>query len=135
MPSQPGKATVAVVNSSEDIVTMLRLALEDEGFATVAGHVPRFKSGQDDMLAFLQTHDPAVIVFDIAPPYADNWRFLTLVRDTRAAQGRVFVITTTNRARLEQEVGDTGAIEIVGKPFDLQEVVDAVRRALKQRAA
>jgi DNA-binding NtrC family response regulator len=135
MPSQPGKTTIAVVNSSEDIVTMLRLALEDEGFATVAGHVPRFKSGHDDLLAFLQTHDPAVIVFDIAPPYADNWRFLNLVRDTRAAQGRAFVITTTNRARLEQEVGDTAAIEIVGKPFDLQEVVDAVRRALKQRAA
>ena len=121
---------VAVVNSSEDVVTLIREVLEEEGFHTVVGHVPSFKSGKDDLLAFLETHDPAAIVFDVAPPYEDNWRFLQLVRDTRSAQGRAFVVTTTNKARLEKQVGDTGAIEVVGKPFDLQEIVDAVKRAL-----
>jgi CheY-like chemotaxis protein len=69
--STPGKAqpsVVAVVNSSEDVVTLIRELLEDEGFHTVAGHVPSFKSGKEDLLAFLETHDPAAIVFDVAPP-------------------------------------------------------------------
>ena len=121
---------VAVVNSSEDVVTLIRQVLEEEGFSTVAGHVPHFKSGKDDLLAFLESHDPAAVVFDVAPPYEDNWRFLQLVRDTRSAEGRAFVVTTTNKAQLEKQVGDTGAIEVVGKPFDLQEIAGAVKRAL-----
>ena len=39
--------------------------------------------------------------------------------------------TTTNKPALDKLVGETEVIEIIGKPYDLQQVVEAVRSALR----
>ena len=44
------------------------------------------------------------------------------------------VLTTTNKTHLDSLVGrDSGAIEIVGKPYDMQSIADAVARGLEAR--
>jgi len=45
-------------------------------------------------------------------------------------RGRAVIATTTHKANLERLVGPTDAIEIIGKPYDLQQVVAALQRAL-----
>ena len=132
--TEHGKPTIAVFNSSEDTVDLLRTALEAEGFQTVAGHIPDVKKGEIDLVDFINHHRPAVIVYDISPPYDANWRFLRLVRSSEPLQRREFVLTTTNKPALEQLVGDTEALEIIGKPYDLRRVIDAVRAALARLA-
>ncbi len=122
---------VAVINSNEDIVESIRLILEDAGILSISGHVVDFKKGRADLTAFLKDYNPQVIVYDIAPPYEENWQFLQLVKDAQQAQGRQFVLTTTNKAVLERLVGQTDAIEIIGKPFDLDEIVTAVKKKLE----
>src|SRR5438132_1288599 len=89
------KPTIAVFNSSEDTVDLLRTALESEGFQTVVGHIPDVKKGEIDLIDFINHHAPAVIVYDISPPYDANWRFLRLVRSSEPLKRRQFVLTTT----------------------------------------
>lgn len=124
------KGIIAVFNSSSDTVDLLRTVLEQQGLQTVVGHIPEVKSGELDFVAFIEHHAPAVIVYDISPPYEANWNFLRLVRSSEPVRAHRFVITTTNKPALEKLVGGTEAIEIIGKPYDLQQVVDAVRSAL-----
>jgi CheY-like chemotaxis protein len=122
---------IAVINSNEDTVEMLRTCLQQHVFTSVVtGHIHDFKTGAVDFPAFLEHHNPAVIVYDISLPYDKNWTFLRLLLDTEAMRGRKVVVTTTNKNRLEELVGATDAFEIVGKPYDLEQIVGAVEAAL-----
>ena len=134
--SDPKRDTViAVVNSNEDTVEMLRNCLQQHGFsAVVTGHIHDFQTGESDFPAFIQRHDPGVVVYDVSLPYDKNWTFLRLLLDTEAMHGRKVVVTTTNKHRLEELVGPTDAFEIVGKPYDLERIVGAVKNAVGVQA-
>jgi DNA-binding NtrC family response regulator len=125
--------TVAVVNSNEDTVEMLRYALQESGFSSVVtGHIHDFKTGEADFPKYLETHDPRVVVYDVTIPYDKNWNFLRLILDSDHMRGRRLVVTTTNKKRLEEIVGPTEAFEIVGKPYDIDRIVQAVKTALNR---
>lgn len=130
-PSAP-RPIIAVFNASSDTVEMLRTVLEGQGFHTVSGHIADLKKGELDFVSFIEHHRPAVIVYDISPPYDTNWTFLRLVRSSQPARQSQFVLTTTNKPALDELVGPTEAIEIIGKPYDLDRVVEAVRSALSR---
>jgi DNA-binding NtrC family response regulator len=135
MPPESAQPRIAVINDNDDVLALMRRWLESDGFTVVTEHVANLKDGRLDLAEFVEAHDPEVIVYDVAPPYEHNWAFLKIVQGSEPARGRPFVITTTNKAALERFVGPTGAHEIVGKPFDLDEITAAVRRALGPRTS
>jgi CheY-like chemotaxis protein len=82
-----------------------------------------------DLEAFMRQHQPRVIVYDIAIPYEQNWRLYQHMRSAPACQGVSFVLTTTNIRHVRQLAGTEEIHEIVGKPYDLDEILGAVRQA------
>ena len=125
--------TIAVINSNEDTTEMVRACLQDQGFTSVVvAHVTEIKRGQTDFLKFLDTHDPRIFVWDIGIPYEENWRFTRVILNNEQMKGRRLVLTTTNKRALDAMVGPTEALEIIGKPYDLDQVVRAVKKAAGQ---
>jgi DNA-binding response OmpR family regulator len=123
--------TVGVFNASEDTVDMLIDALTIRGLHAIGGAVDLVKSGQTDLIALLEAHKPDAMIWDIAPPYDRNWIFAKLVRAVLNVYRCGMVVTTTNRHQLDKIIsGDSGAVEIVGKPYDIEEIADRVEAVI-----
>jgi DNA-binding NarL/FixJ family response regulator len=129
-----GPPCVAVLNTTPDTVDLLKDVLEQAGFIVATGYTHDIRDGKLNLDAFLKTHQPRVILYDVSPPYDRNWAFLQHLRAT-LLQGYRFVITATNRAHVEALVDrhDEKIYEVVGKAEDLDAIVRATREALRAR--
>jgi DNA-binding response OmpR family regulator len=123
---------VAVFNTSEDTTDMLRVVLEDAGFVVITAFTNALRDGKTDLENLMRQHQPKVIIYDIALPYEASWRLFQHVRESPACEGVRFVLTSTNAAQVHNVAGAAEPIlEIVGKPYDLDELVRIVREAAK----
>jgi CheY-like chemotaxis protein len=123
--------SVAIFNSSQDTIDLLKVTLEEQGFAVASTHVSDLKKGQVDVFDFVRLHEPDVIIYDIALPYEENWTFLKLLQSSEPLKHLQWVLTTTHRKKLQELVGDLGEVfEVIGKPYDLEQIVGAVKSAL-----
>jgi DNA-binding NtrC family response regulator len=121
---------VLVMNGMQDMVELFRMYLEQDGWAVISAQADEARRGDVSLQGVVDAHDPAVIVYDVQPPYDINWRYLEGLRTSGAFKGRPVVITTTNEKRMREFVASgEPVIEIFGKPYDMNEVVSAVRRA------
>ena len=126
---------IAVFNTNPEVLDLVRESLQAAGYATVVAHLDDLKRGRLDMIQFVEEHQPDVIVYDVAPPYDTNWTFLRLMRNSKVMAGRAFVVTTTNKRALEELIGPNDVVELLCKPFDLQQIVEACNAALAKQVA
>jgi DNA-binding response OmpR family regulator len=120
---------VAVVNTNDDLVSVIRDALIAEGFNVVTAHIRDIKAGRQDFSVFLREHDPAIVIYDIAIPYEDNWTFLQTLRQLREAEKRCFILTTVNKRVLDQRIGQQDVIELQGgRADDLDPLLERVKK-------
>ena len=129
---------VALFNASDDTIAMVQTLLTASGGdqSLIGCHFADLKTGVVDFAKYLAKHNPEVVIFDISPPYEENWRFFKTMRDFHAMKERGIVLTTTNKDRLDEVLGqDSGALEVVGRPKDLQQIEAAIKAETRKADA
>lgn len=129
---------VALFNASDDTIDMVQKLLiqSGDGQSLIWCHFADLKKGVVNFQKYIEKHNPEVVIFDISPPYDENWNFFKTMRDAPTMQGRGLVLTTTNKLRLDEVLKeDSHALEVVGKPVDLAGIQTAIKRETTKAAA
>ncbi len=119
------KKKVLVVDDDLDLLKMLKLRIEVEGFEFMAA-----KDGQE-MLDLLKMKRPDVVLLDIILPKVDGY---TALREMRAKEEFKDIPVIILSAKEKKKVGDLFALEniafFVEKPFDAGDLVQKIRSLL-----
>lgn len=119
------KKRVLVVDDDVDLLKMLKLRIEAEGF--------EFMSVQDgqEMLDLIKVKRPDMILLDIVLPKVDGYSAL---REMRAQDEFKDVPVIVLTAKEKKKVGDLFALEniafFVEKPFETADLLQKIRSVL-----
>lgn len=114
--------TVLVVDDERDLLEMICIVLRQEGYC-----VARATNGRD-ALNSVERAMPDLILLDMKMPMVDGWRFASEFHTKYGYQVPIVVLTASEDARASAL--DIGAQGWLGKPFDLDLLINTVRRVI-----
>ena len=118
--------TLLVVDDERNLRESLSEALEEAGY-----HVLTAANGKE-AYAMIQSHALDLLLCDWRMPEMDGAALLKLLRDDgRLVDLPVLVMTAHGTSNNAIEAIQFGAYDFVTKPFDLDEVLVTIRRALE----
>jgi two-component system, NtrC family, response regulator AtoC len=120
-------ATVLVAEDDKTIRRNLVRLLESEGYRVLEA------VDGDIALATISSKRPDAVLLDLRMPVRDGLQVLAALGPELAVMP-VIVITALGGSAAAIEAMRRGAYDYLSKPFDLEEVVLTLRRALRQRA-
>ena len=119
------KKRVLVVDDDVDLVKMLKLRLEAEGF--------EFMSAEDGeaMLKVMDTKKPDVVILDIMLPRVDGYTALREMRKKEEFKDMPVIVLS---AKEKRKVGDLFALEdiafFVEKPYEARDLMQKIKSAI-----
>jgi len=113
---------VLVVDDDPNVRQLIRWALEDEGLAVVAAADGRAA------LDAIARERPALVVLDMSLPLVDGYGVAAALQRSYGADIPILLITADGRAA--EKARRTGARAYLHKPFEVDDLVRAVRRIL-----
>jgi len=124
--SGPGRAQagplVLLVDDDDRVRELVRVALELEGYS-----VEEAASAEDGMAA-IEKRKPDLVLLDVMMPHVDGWEMLRRIQERHGA-GAIPVVMFSGQLdeEAERQATSSGARGFVGKPFDLQQLVDQAK--------
>src|SRR5262245_7159238 len=117
---------VVIVDDEPAIRRLLKSALERAGYSVIEASTGR------EALNALDIDRPDAVMLDLGLPDRDGLELVPLVAKSGAA---LLVISAREATQEKIAALDLGADDYVTKPFDTDEVLARLRRALRQRVS
>jgi excisionase family DNA binding protein len=114
---------VLVVDDDPQVRELVRVNLELEGYT-----VREAGSAAEGMQA-LAEEVPDLILLDVMMPQVDGWEMLRHVQEQHGPGG-IPVVMFSGKAEAGEEAASRGAQGFIGKPFDLQRLIDQTKSLL-----
>ena len=115
--------SVLIIDDEESVAWALRKVCERQGFTAAVA------ATAEDGLARVRRSPPDAIFLDVRLPGMDGLTALGRIRDI-APETAVVVITAHGNLSTAVKAVEGGAFDYLAKPFDLDQALDAVRRAV-----
>ena len=115
---------ILVIEDEEDIVHLLRLRLEQEGYEVLSAC-----NGVEGLHTLQQEH-PNLVVLDVMMPRMNGWE--TCKRIRQYSDVPIIMLTALGQETDKVRGLELGADDYVTKPFSLAELVARVRAALRR---
>jgi CheY-like chemotaxis protein len=115
---------ILVVDDDPDILEALSEILEAEGF-----EIRRARNGKE-ALERLEPDQPQLILLDLMMPVMDGWEFAQRMRQKPVYSSIPIIVLSADR-NVGSKAQDIGAVGHLAKPFELNDLLEMVRRALK----
>jgi excisionase family DNA binding protein len=126
--SGPGGQTksgplVLLVDDDAKVRELVRVNLEFEGYAV------KEAAGADEGLAAIEDVKPDLVLLDVMMPHVDGWEMLRRIQE-RWGMGAIPVVMFSGKVDevAEEQAAARGAQGFVGKPFDLQQLIDRAKQ-------
>ncbi len=121
------KKKILIVDDERDIVKALMIRLQGAGYEVVAA----FDGAQGVFMAHKE--NPDLIILDIRMPAGDGFSVAQrLKRSTHTFTIPVIFLTGSPETSAEEKAMALGARFFVKKPYDPEELLDAIKRALEK---
>jgi excisionase family DNA binding protein len=114
---------ILLVDDDAQVREVVRINLEFEGYTV------REAADANEGLTAIDEAKPDLVLLDVMMPQVDGWEMLRLMQD-RYGVGAIPVVMFSGKANgeAEEQAANRGAQGFVGKPFDLQQLVDRTKQ-------
>jgi DNA-binding response OmpR family regulator len=122
------KKKILIVDDERDIVKALKIRLQHNAYDVVVA----FDGAQGIFMAHKEK--PSLIILDIRMPAGDGFSVAEILRQSSQTERIPIIFLTGSPERnAEERAMELGARFYIKKPYDSEELLDAVRRAMEPK--
>jgi DNA-binding response OmpR family regulator len=120
-----GSKTVLIADDENDIVETIQFMLESEGINCLTA------SDGEQALVLAKNSNPDLIILDVMMPKMNGYKICRLLKFDKKYKEIPILMVTARSQEEDKLIGEeTGADEYITKPFEINEIVDKVKKYL-----
>ncbi len=118
---------ILIADDETDIVETLQFMLEVEGFECLTAY------NGEDALNLAKREMPDLLILDVMMPKINGYKVCRLLKFDAKYKNIPILMVTARSQEEDKMIGEeTGADEYITKPFEINDVVEKVKKYLEQ---